>query len=100
MCLNLLSDMLNVVMLNVMAQSFQMSVGCDNIRQHSHLLALCLAPLGCDVRKSIVIQNKSNTLHKIFWSSHKNYNYLQITQIGNYLQKLLKDMRIVRLGFG
>ncbi len=40
--------------------------------------------------KRVVVQNKMNLLLKIFWDIHEHYNYLQITQIKDYLQKLLK----------
>jgi hypothetical protein len=33
-------------------------------------------------------QNKSNLLLKIWWCLNERYNYLQTTQIGNYLPKL------------
>jgi hypothetical protein len=39
--------------------------------------------------KIVVVQNKMNLLLKIFWILHQHYNFLQITQIKDYLQKLL-----------
>ena len=38
-------------------------------------------------------QNKSYLLLKIFWNLNEYCNYLQITQIRNYLQKFLKDQK-------
>jgi hypothetical protein len=47
-------------------------------------------------KKSVVVPNKMNSLLKIFSFLHEHYNYLQITQIGNYSQMFLK----IRVLFG
>jgi hypothetical protein len=50
-------------------------------------------------KKRVAVQNKSNSFLKIFWNLHEHYNYLQITQIGIFLEKLLKvsDNALVQL---
>ena len=44
----------------------------------------------CWCKKRVVVQNKTNLLPKICWVLHEHYNYLQFTQIRNYLQKIFK----------
>jgi hypothetical protein len=45
----------------------------------------------------VVVQNKINFLLKNFWKLHEFYNYLQITEITVYLQKLLNVCSIVQV---
>jgi hypothetical protein len=40
------------------------------------------------VRKALL----SIFLLKIFWNLHEHYNYLQITQIGNFATKVIKRL--------
>ncbi len=46
-------------------------------------------------KKSVTVQNNSNLLLKLIRNSHEHYNFLQFTQIKNYVQKLLKEPGIV-----
>ncbi len=51
-------------------------------------------------KKKVVAQNKTNLLLKKFWAEHEHYNYLQITQINDYFQKLLNVQASLGLALG
>jgi hypothetical protein len=49
--------------------------------------------MNCNYKKIVVIQNKYNLLLKIIWN-------LQLVQIRNYLQKIIRSSGLIKLGLG